>query len=335
MKKSNPENRRAESRDDIFASESRAKLVLWTGSGGNGAWKSLPFFFAAIFAALLLSFAQAVPSSAAGEVRRSSDESSRDGGRGEFSKVLGMVFDERTGAPVADCLVNFGEKKIRTDENGFFEFRNFLAGEYVVSVDSPPFQKYAEVVRIVPPLSVVRVTLSVPVMVSEDEIARAEYDTLLSTVMRMNTNEVTIGDEDDRPAAKVEKPYFSPFGRSSGRSEKAASGRTGKARKDDIEESKQPKISTARGFAKLSGRVLAAGGAPVEGTARVIIGPRVVLTDKSGAFELQNIPVGSYDVVIKCRGYATKSYEKVEVDRKHTKYDFYLTKAPASEKKPK
>lgn len=246
----------------------------------------------------------------------------REGRRIEFLRVLGMVFDERTGEPVADCPVAVGERLVRTGEDGLFELRNCLSGDYVVSVDFPPFQKYADVFTFRPPLAVVRITLSVPVAVDRDALARAEYDELLAGVMRMNTFEVTIGDEEDGPARKPKKPYFSPFGRSAASGEK---GRSGVA-PGEREESKQPKISTARGFSRLVGRVVSSSGEPLSSPARVVIGPKVVLTDRKGNFELQNVPVGKYDITIKCKGYQTRTYDRVAVDGAHSKYDFYIAK---------
>ncbi|HNY11502.1 MAG TPA: carboxypeptidase-like regulatory domain-containing protein [Candidatus Wallbacteria bacterium] len=249
----------------------------------------------------------------------------------EFFRLIAMVYDARTLEAVADCYVSIGSKRIRTDDRGYFEISNMLSGDYFVTIERPPFEKYAQFHSFQSPLAILRIGLVIPPPeITEMQKKNTEYDMTIGRIMRMNTNEIMIGEEAEKPRKKKSgSSYYSPYGRSfhSGEGKKTMAF----TEKAPGEISKAPKISTARGFGKLIGCVYENNGSEIKSPARIIIGiGRGSETEKSGTFEIHNIPVGTYDVTIKCQGYETRVDKGFKINGGRNKYDFFLT--PAAKK---
>ncbi len=245
----------------------------------------------------------------------------------EFFRLIAMVYDARTLEAVADCYVSVGSKRIRTDDRGYFEVSNMLAGDFFVTIERPPFEKYGEFHSFQPPLAIMRIGLVMPPPeITEMQKKNGEYDMTIGRIMRLNTNEIRIGEEAEKPRTRSSPGYFSPYGRaySSGEGKKSMAF----TEKAPGEISRAPKISTARGFGKLIGCVYENNGSGIKSPARVIIGPgRGSETEKNGTFEIHNIPVGIYDVTIKCPGYETRVDKGFKINNGRNKYDFFISPA--------
>jgi len=238
------------------------------------------------------------------------------------SRIVGMVYDAKKHFGVKNCEITLGGQKAVSDENGYFEMPEILCGSYLITAVCAPYKRHIDIIRIDAALEAVKIYLFMPgVKEKEAEAAAREYDRKLAAIMKRNVNEISIND-DEKPAKK--NGYYSKYGRKQSSQEGAGGRKYSEKSKDEI--SKSPRITAEKGFGILLGRVFESSGGEIEANARVIIATQAVETERSQPFTINNVPVGSYPVTIKCDGYVVKKYDKLKISPGKNHCEFYISR---------
>jgi len=246
-------------------------------------------------------------------------------GRVSFSRVVGMVYDQKNSYGVKDCHISIGAEKTITNKNGYFEIASLLSGEYIITASAEPYERHIDIIKIKAPLCAVKIYLSKPeYKISDIKKANLEYDRLLASIMKENVNEIDINGD---PPARKKPSYSSAYGRKQMIEEDTKDGSRAYSKKTSGEVSKAPKIHAGKGFGLLICSVFETSGAEIEKNARIIIATQSIETQKSQPATIHNVPAGSYKITVKCEGYKDKVYDRVSVKAGKNERKFFIDKA--------